>query len=1099
MKTDFVVSHCFLQMALLVSSALGADMTSTWDNTTNNWSDRAHWSSPEFPNNGNGGLTYDAVVNGGTVTLDVDVTFEAFTLGGGTLLGLHDLTANALTTFTGGTMAGAGTTFAAGGLELGGFGLKILDGGRILKNQAAATWTAGGIRLNGNTSPGSGILVNTVTGVIDNTFDGSINTTSFGAADSGADARFDNAGTFRKSAGTGTTSIGVPFNNTGTVEVLSGTIDLNQGGMHTGDFTIAPGATLQFGGGTHAIDGASFASPGRVLILSGTVDVTGGFAIPALTEITTGTLTYTADSIAGTYTQSGGEVRGDADLTVSGMTSFTGGTMAGAGTTFAAGGLELGGFALKVLDAGRILVNPGAAAWTTGGIRLNGHTAPGSGVLVNTATGLIDNTFDGSINTPSFGAADSGADARFDNAGTFRKSAGTGTTSIGVRFDNSGTVEVLSGTLDLTGGSTHTGDFTIAEGATLQFGGGTHTIDGASFASPGRVLILSGTVDVTGGFAIPALTEITTGTLTYAADSNAGAYTQSGGELRGDADLTVSGMTRFTGGTMAGAGTTFAVGGLELGGFGLKILDGGRTLENQAAATWTTGGIRLNGNTQPASGMLVNTATGVIDNTFDGSINTTSFGAADSGADARFDNSGTFRKSAGTGTTSIGVPFDNTGTVEVHSGTLEFTSGIGQIAGTSLAGGTWKVFENASLQLRPAAAAAAATSAADVTLAGPNSRLSTGSQLTPIENSLSTIASGGALRILGGRNYTTPLAFENQGTLQLGGGSFDAASLANTASGEIVGFGTIEDAIANAGIVRAASGALTVRGPFTGPGGTIRIEPGATLDLSAAGGQSSTSFLIHDGDALHLGANDVLVAADYANANFGEGNSFSARANVTGGGRILASGAVTQTLGGDVASGSEAAAVMDFGELHVGEHRTLAYTVQSGGGTGPRLRTAIQTDNMAAGGGNLTDPRLSGAGAVPQVLAPIEPGQSTLPLGVTFTAAAAGDLAGQQVAIFNNFDNVPDQILQFTGAAYNLAAAVVNNSQPIDFGIVHVGDTVGPVSLSITNGVQTGAFSEKLNAAIGTVDDGLVAGGSSLVGLAAGATDAATLRLRPAS
>src|SRR5687768_4687388 len=55
-----------------------ADVTSTWGGGTGNWGSAANWNnSPavnHFPNNGNGGFTYDAVVNAGAVTLDQDIT-----------------------------------------------------------------------------------------------------------------------------------------------------------------------------------------------------------------------------------------------------------------------------------------------------------------------------------------------------------------------------------------------------------------------------------------------------------------------------------------------------------------------------------------------------------------------------------------------------------------------------------------------------------------------------------------------------------------------------------------------------------------------------------------------------------------------------------------------------------------------------------------------------------------------------------------------------------------------------------------------------------------------------------------------------------------
>ncbi len=52
-------------------------------------------------------------------------------------------------------------------------------------------------------------------------------------------------------------------------------------------------------------------------------------------------------------------------------------------------------------------------------------------------------------------------------------------------------------------------------------------------------------------------------------------------------------------------------------------------------------------------------------------------------------NTGTFRKSAGAGTSSCSSPFSNTGTVEALAGTLQYTRGYTQTAGsTTLNGGT---------------------------------------------------------------------------------------------------------------------------------------------------------------------------------------------------------------------------------------------------------------------------------------------------------------------------------------------------------------------------------------------------------------------------
>src|SRR5258708_20103890 len=53
---------------------------------------------------------------------------------------------------------------------------------------------------------------------------------------------------FKKSAGTGTTSVVFTFNNTGAMQVQSGTVGLSAGGTSSGSFTVASGSLLDFAG-----------------------------------------------------------------------------------------------------------------------------------------------------------------------------------------------------------------------------------------------------------------------------------------------------------------------------------------------------------------------------------------------------------------------------------------------------------------------------------------------------------------------------------------------------------------------------------------------------------------------------------------------------------------------------------------------------------------------------------------------------------------------------------------------------------------------------------------------------------------------------------
>jgi len=95
-----------------------ADEISTWDGGIGNWSDAARWDSVDFPNNGNGGLTYDAIVNSGAVTLDADIVIETLSLSGGVIDGDFDLTLTGVSSWTGGQQGGTGTTRVSAGATL---------------------------------------------------------------------------------------------------------------------------------------------------------------------------------------------------------------------------------------------------------------------------------------------------------------------------------------------------------------------------------------------------------------------------------------------------------------------------------------------------------------------------------------------------------------------------------------------------------------------------------------------------------------------------------------------------------------------------------------------------------------------------------------------------------------------------------------------------------------------------------------------------------------------------------------------------------------------------------------------------------------------
>ena len=66
------------------------------------------------------------------------------------------------------------------------------------------------------------------------------------------------------------------FNNTGTVEVAGGTLNLQNGGSSTGTLQSDSAATLQFSGGTFNVTGGSLTDNGTLLVSGGTLNIGSG-------------------------------------------------------------------------------------------------------------------------------------------------------------------------------------------------------------------------------------------------------------------------------------------------------------------------------------------------------------------------------------------------------------------------------------------------------------------------------------------------------------------------------------------------------------------------------------------------------------------------------------------------------------------------------------------------------------------------------------------------------------------------------------------------------------------------------------------------------
>jgi PEP-CTERM motif len=398
----------------------------------------------------------------------------------------------------------------------------------------------------------------------------------------GAQSTFDTSGIFRKSGGIGATTIAsIAFVNSGTIDAQTGSIDFN-------------GGNATFNGGS------IFTGAGEVNINSNAA-FNGGFTSSNL------------DFQGGAFTGTNAALTGTAD--------FSAGTFAGSWTVGAGSTLNALGSSNKLFSAANF-TNDGTVAWSAG----NQFFASGSQIDNN---GLWDASGDNSLNY------NGGTQSTFTNDGTFRKSAGGGSTTIAsIAFVNNGTIDAQTGS--------------------ITFGGGIATFNaGSIFTGAGEVNITNNAA-FNGGFTSSNL------------DFEGGTFTGTNAALTGTAD--------WTAGTFAGSWNVNSGSNLAISGSANKLLSAA-TFGNDGTIAWSAGNMFLASGSQ-----LIND--GLIAITGDNSVN------YNGGAASSFVNNGTIEKTAGSGTTTLAtsnIALDNNGTINVLSGTIALP---GTFANDGTLGGT---------------------------------------------------------------------------------------------------------------------------------------------------------------------------------------------------------------------------------------------------------------------------------------------------------------------------------------------------------------------------------------------------------------------------
>ncbi len=758
---------CMAITALLGLAAFKSDAASiSWTNTSGgDWNVATNWSPNEVP----GAADNAVITNAGTYTVAVNANAEAGSLQIGANSGMQTLSlasstltldhasavnTNGVLALSGGTFGGSGGLTVSGALNWSGgttirIPLTIASNGVMnitgsatryiyssLTNAGTVNWLGGTVYLYDYYN-NAGPVVNLPGGLWNIQCDQTLGSYSGQPSSS----HFENAGAVQKTAGTGTTTLSLPFYNSGTVAGLSGTLSFGTGGMIEGAFSAASGAVLKFAGGSFSYSTLPvLTGPGAIQFAGGSLTLLDD-VIPGL-QMTGGTvglgpnfqggtitnLTLSGPTLGGNYTVSGlfncgNGISGSLAVAGGATVNWSGGTVSG--TLAAAGGatvnwsggtaqgpvvvgtngvMNLTGSATRYIYSS--LTNAGTVNWLGGTVYLYDYYN-NAGPVVNLPGGLWNIQCDQTLGSYSGQPSSS----HFENAGAVQKTAGTGTTTLSLPFYNSGTVAGLSGTLSFGTGGMIEGAFSAASGAVLKFAGGSFSYSTLPvLTGPGAIQFAGGSLTLLDDV-IPGL-QMTGGTvglgpnfqggtitnLTLSGPTLGGNYTVSGlfncgngisGSLAVAGGATVNWSGGTVSGTLAAAGGATvnwsggtAQGPVLVGTNGVMNLTGSATRYMYSSLT-NAGTVNWLGGTvylydyYNNAGPVVNLPGGLWNIQCDQTLGSYSGQPSSS----HFENAGAVQKTAGTGTTTLSLPFYNSGTFAALSGILSFQAG-GTIEGT---------------------------------------------------------------------------------------------------------------------------------------------------------------------------------------------------------------------------------------------------------------------------------------------------------------------------------------------------------------------------------------------------------------------------------
>jgi len=535
-------------------------------------------------------------------------------------------------TWSGGLLHSGSLLVASGALaELIGEGDKEIQNA-VLVNEGTLQIAAGRLTCHFTGWNQFALITNQVTGLVELADTAQVVQVNPGGWPPGA-LVLANDGVIRKT-GAGTSALTlIPLANRGRIEVVAGQLEWTGGGTSPGTFQVLDGCGMDLHTGTFDLGGSRWDGPGPVRIRN-SATVKGTFHAENF-GITDG-------NIAG-------------DFEVSGGFEWTGGNLVGAAVRLGVGQHRIAGENVKELlvasfaNAGQLLISGTAV-----GLRFTGYSQRAA--ITNEAGGTVTFAENALLEQRNPGGWPP-AQLVFVNAGTLRSIGSTTNRLLDIPLDNSGVVEVKAGRFIHRGGGESNGRWTVSADAVSEWQTGRYRLLEASLDGPGPTL-LNGTITLEGSASAEAL-EFQSGILTGSCEIRRG--------------------FRWTGGSMGSLWLRLGPGNHRIAG------DGGQTLQNAAlinaghlVADAAVVGLLFNGYSQSAT--LTNEPSGIIELRADSRFRQANSGGWPPALLAWVNQGQIVSTTAGTNWIES-IPLHNSGSVEVIEGTL-LQAGGGTSAGT---------------------------------------------------------------------------------------------------------------------------------------------------------------------------------------------------------------------------------------------------------------------------------------------------------------------------------------------------------------------------------------------------------------------------------